>query len=233
MAYRIFLTGANRGLGLEFARQCVERGDWVFATCRHPENASALQALRREHPERLHIAALDVADDESIHRAVGEVQRHTEALDVLINNAGVLYRDERRGSLQRNRLLQAFSVNAVGPLLLTQALLPLLRRGQRPVVFNLSTQMGSLSRKTYGGFYSYSASKAALNMFGRALAADLREEGIIVVLVHPGWVRTDMGGAEAPLDAPTSVSRMLHLLDHLTPEHSGRFFTWEGREHPW
>ncbi len=230
---RIFLTGANRGLGLEFARQLVARGDWVFATCRRPEEATALQSLQQQYPERLQIAPLDISDDGSIHQAAETVRRHTQALDVLLNNAGVLYRDEQLGNLQREPLLHAFSVNAVGPLLLTQALLPLLRQGQRPVVFNLSTQMGSLTRKTYGGYYSYSASKAALNMFGRALAADLRDEGVIVVLVHPGWVRTDMGGPGAPLDAPTSVQGMLRLLDQLTLEDSGRFFTWEGKEHPW
>lgn len=230
---RIFLTGANRGLGLEFARQLLARGDWVFATCRQPEQAAELQALRERYPDRLHLAALDVSDDASIAQAVAAVEGHTDRLDVLINNAGVLYRDEHPGNLQREQLARAFHINAIGPLLLTQALLPLLRRGERPVVFSLSTQMGSLTRKTYGGFYSYSASKAALNMFGRALAADLRDEGIIVVLVHPGWVQTDMGGPEAPLTPEASVGGMLRLLDGLTMDHSGRFFTWEGQEHPW
>ncbi|HEY57847.1 MAG TPA: SDR family oxidoreductase [Anaerolineae bacterium] len=229
----VFLTGANRGLGLEFARQLLERGDWVFATCRHPERAEALRALQQRFPQRLHVAALDVSDEQAIARAATEVAAQTERLDVLINNAGVLYRDEHLGNLRQSQLMHAFAVNAVGPLLLTQALLPLLQKGQRPVVFNLSTQMGSLTRKTYGGYYSYSASKAALNMFGRALAADLRSDGVIVVLVHPGWVRTDMGGAQATLDPPTSVAGMLALLERLKPEDSGRFLTWEGKEHPW
>lgn len=229
----VFLTGANRGLGLAFAQQLLERGDWVFATCRRPEQAEDLRALQQRFPQRLHVAALDVSDEQAITRVAAEVATHTERLDVLINNAGVLYRDERLGDLRQAQLMYAFAVNAVGPLLLTQALLPLLRRGERPVVFNLSTQMGSLTRKTYGGYYSYSASKAALNMFGRALAADLQAEGVIVVLVHPGWVRTDMGGAQALLDPATSVRGMLALLDRLKPEDSGRFLTWEGKEHPW
>ena len=230
---KVFLTGANRGLGLEFVRQLLARGDAIFATCRRPEEAEALQRLQREHPDRLRIAALDVADAQAIARVAAEAAAWSERVDVLINNVGVLYRGERLGELQQEQLMHAFAVNAVGPLLLTQALLPLLQRGERSVVFNISTQMGSLERKTYGSYYSYSASKAALNMFSRALAADLRSEGIIVVAVHPGWVRTDMGGAQAPLDPPTSVSGMLRLLDRLRLEDSGRFFTWEGKEHPW
>lgn len=230
---RIFLTGANRGLGLEFARQLLARGDWVFATCRQPDQAHELRQLQKRYPDRLHIAALDLADEQAIAQIPKTLSQFTDTLDVLINNAGVLHRDERLGALKKDALRYAFEVNAIGPLLLTQALIPWLRRGKRPVVFNLSTQMGSLSRKTYGGYYSYSASKAALNMFGRALAADLRPLGIIVVLVHPGWVRTEMGGPQAPLDPPTSVQGMLHLLEHLTMEDSGRFLTWEGKEHPW
>lgn len=229
----VFLTGSNRGLGLEFARQLLERGDWVFATCRHPDQAKALRTLQQQFPQRLRVAALDVSDEEAIARVAAEAAAETDRLDVLINNAGVLHRDDHLGNLRQAPLMHAFAVNAVGPLLLTQALLPLLRKGRRPVVFNLSTQMGSLTLKNYGGYYSYSASKAALNMFGRALAADLRPEGVIVVLVHPGWVRTDMGGSQAPLDPPRSVAGMLALLERLTPEDSGRFLTWEGKEHPW
>ncbi len=230
---KVFLTGANRGLGLEMARQLLARGDWVLATARRPEQAVALQALARQHPNRLQVLALDVADPRAVQRVAQQAAEATQALDVLINNAGVLFEGERLGHLEAERLCQAFRVNAVGPVLLTQALLPLLQGGRRPVVFNLSTQLASLSKKTFGGYYGYAASKAALNMFTRTLAAELRPQGIIVVAVHPGWVQTDMGGPQAPLQPATSVAGMLRLLDGLTLAHSGGFYTWEGREHPW
>ena len=230
---RIFLTGANRGLGLEFARQLLQRGDTVFATARRPERRGLLRALGERYPQRLHILALDVAQPDAIARAAQQVIRRTDRLDVIINNAGVLHEGEHLGNLDAENLLYAFRVNAIAPVLVVQHLLPLLRRGERPVVFNISTQLASLARKTFGGYYGYSASKAALNMFTRTMAAELRAEGIIVVAVHPGWVRTDMGGPAAPLDPPTSVAGMLRLLDGLTPQHSGGFYTWEGHEHPW
>ncbi len=230
---RVLLTGANRGLGLEWVRQLAARGERVFATCRQPAQATALQEVAREFADRVVVLPMDVSAPESIATAVQQVAQQTAALDVVINNAGVLFEHETIANLQAQHLETACRVNAIGPLMVAQQALPLLRRGHRPVVFNISTMLASLTLKDFGGYYSYSASKAALNMLTRTLAAELRPQGIIVVAVHPGWVRTEMGGPAAPLSPETSVRGMLQLLDGLTLAHSGRFWTWEGREHPW
>ena len=230
---RVLVTGASRGLGLEWVRQLAARGDVVFATCRRPQEADALNALAAQHPNKVKVLAMDVANDDSIAAALQAVAAQTDALDVLINNAGILHEGERITNLRSEGLMQAFRVNAVGPMMVAQRALPLLRRGERPVIFNISPMLASLAQKSGSGYCSYSASKAALNMFTRTLAAGLREEGIIVVAVHPGWVRTDMGGPSAPLTPPQSVRGMMAFLDKLTMAHSGRFWTWEGKEHPW
>ncbi len=229
---RVLVTGANRGLGLAWVRHLAARGDEVFATCRRPEAAAALQALA-EQEEKVHLLPMDVADEESIRTACAQIRRQGAVLDTVINNAGVLYEHETVDTLRPEHLLHACRVNAVGPMLVARAALPLLRPAPRPVIFNVSTMLASLTLKTFSGYYSYSASKAALNMLTRTLAAELRPQGIIVVAVHPGWVRTDMGGPQAPLSPQASVEGMSALLERLTMAHSGRFWTWEGKEHPW
>jgi len=186
-----------------------------------------------EHPDRLSILPLDVMDEASIASAKEMVRTQTDHLDLLINNAGVNPRGERLGDLEAETLLHTFHVNAVGPMMVTQQFLDLLRAGERSKIVNISSQMGSLIQKKSGGSYSYCTSKAALNMLTRALAFDLRSEGIIVVAMHPGWVRTDMGGSHAPLSPAKSVSGMLRVIDRLRPADTGRFLTWRGRKHPW
>ncbi len=230
---RVLLTGANRGLGLEWVRQLAVRGETVFATCRQPEKAKALHDLQRRFPDNIKVFPLDVRSQASIAQAVNAVAAHTNALDVLINNAGILFEHEHITNLQAEHLKVSFQVNAIGPIMLAKQALTLLQRGKRPVVFNVSTMLASLTLKTFSGYYSYSASKAALNMLTRTLAAELRPQKVIVVAVHPGWVRTEMGGPGAPLSPEVSVQGMLRLLDSLTMRHSGRFWTWEGQEHPW
>lgn len=229
----ILITGANRGLGLELTRQTLTEGERVFATCRLPEEARALHSMADEHPDRLSILPLDVTDEASIITAEEMVRTQADHLDILINNAGVNPRGERLGDLEAETLLHTFHVNSVGPMMVTQQFLDLLRAGERSKIVNISSQMGSLIQKKSGGSYSYCTSKAALNMLTRALAFDLRSEGIIVVAMHPGWVRTDMGGNHAPLSPVESVSGMLRVIDRLRPADTGRFLTWRGRKHPW
>ena len=229
----ILITGANRGLGLELTRQTLNEGERLFATCRRPEEAHDLHSMADEHPDRLSILPLDVMDEASIASAKEMVRTQTDHLDLLINNAGVNPPGERLGDLEAETLLHTFHVNAVGPMMVTQQFLDLLRAGERSKIVNISSQMGSLIQKKSGGSYSYCTSKAALNMLTRALAFDLRSEGIIVVAMHPGWVRTDMGGSHAPLSPAKSVSGMLRVIDRLRPADTGRFLTWRGRKHPW
>ncbi|HZV24076.1 MAG TPA: SDR family oxidoreductase [Luteimonas sp.] len=231
---RSLVTGANRGLGLEFVRQLLARGDRVVATCRHPGKATALNALAGEHPGRLHVLPLDVADP----RAIAELQRELllladdgERLDLLVNGAGVLHSGERFGSVSAVNLDDSFRTNAMGPFLLTQALATRLADGAR--VANITSQLGSIANTTRFGTPSYDISKAAQNMATALLAAALRERGIVVVALHPGWVQTDMGGAGATVTPADSVAGLLRVIDGLKQTDSGRFLDWRGQSLPW
>ncbi len=232
---RSFVTGANRGLGLEFVRQLLGRGDRVVATCRHPGKASALNGLAGEHPGRLHVLPLDVADP----RAIAEVARELllldddagDHIDLLVNGAGVLHSGERFGSVGAVNLDDSFRVNAMGPFLLTQALAPRLADGAR--VANITSQLGSIANTTRFGTPSYDISKAAQNMATALLAAALRERGISVVALHPGWVQTDMGGAGATVTPQQSVSGLLRVIAALKPSDSGSFLDWQGHALRW
>lgn len=230
---RIFITGANRGIGLALARAYVERGDTVFAACRQPEAASGLPALQERHAERLSVLALEVTDGASIEAAYRATQARAPALDLLINNAAIYPRGERPGTLDAATLLHAYAVNTVGPLMVAQRFLDLLRAGERPVIANVTSQLGSLARKRSGGDYSYNSSKAALNMLTKALAYDVRPQGIIAIMVHPGWVQTDMGGGGAPLTPEESARGMVSVIDGLTMDDTARYLQWDGRELPW
>ena len=230
---RILITGASRGIGLELARHYLERGDMVLATARNLDEAADLQALAGQHSDRCHLLALDVTDEDAIVAAAAEAGRLIDGLDVLINNAGVFPRNERPETLDAQVLLQTLHTNAVAPLIVVRELLPLLRRGRRPRILNITSQLGSLTRRASGRCYSYCSSKAALNMLTRSLAFDLQDDGIIAVVVHPGWVQTDMGGAHAPVMVGESARGIIALADGLLPEQTSKFLTWDGREHAW
>jgi NAD(P)-dependent dehydrogenase (short-subunit alcohol dehydrogenase family) len=232
---RVMVTGGNRGMGLEFVRQCLVRGDRVFAGCRNPGNAVDLQALSVAHPGRLAILTLDVTDEATIDASVETVRSQVDGLDLLINNAGAYPRGETPATLNATTMLQAFHLNSVAPMIVAQRCLDLLRAGNHPKIVNISSKMGSLwwKEREGGGDYSYCSSKAALNMLTRTLALDLRSEGIIVVALHPGWVQTDMGGNAADLTPAESVGGMLKVIERLTEADTSKFFTWEGREHHW
>jgi len=230
---RVLVTGANRGIGLEFVRQLLVRGARVFAACRQPGKALKLTELAAAHPGRLSVLPLDLDKERSIAELARETTDLTDALDLLINNGGVLVSGERYGELAAKTFAETFTTNVIGPLLLTQALTPLLTRGQSPTVVNLSSDLGSLSKTT--GFYtpSYAVSKAGLNMVTRLLAAQLDEAGVGVISVNPGWVKTDMGGARAPVTPQASVCGMLTLIKGLQQRDSGRFFDYTGAELDW
>ncbi len=232
---RVLITGANRGLGLEFVRQCLARGARVFAGCRNPENAGDLQTLSATYPGQLTILTLDVTDEATIDASVETIRSQVDGLDLLINNAGAFPRGETPTNLDAETMLQAFHLNSVAPMIVAQRCLDLLRAGNQPKIVNISSKMGSLwwKEREGGGDYSYCSSKAALNMLTRTLAFDLRSDGIIVVAMQPGWVQTDMGGGSADLTPTESVGGMLKVIEGLTEAHTSKFYTWEGREHPW
>jgi len=230
---RVLITGASRGLGLEFVRRFAARGARVFATCRDPGQAAALQEVADER-DNVVVLPLDVTDEASIRAAVAAVQADGDGtLDVLVNNAGLSPRGEEFANLDAAAMQGVFAVNAIAPMIVAQHFRPLLVGGDRPRIVNISSSMGSLEKKEYGRHYSYASSKAALNMLTRAAGHDLADEGIIVVALHPGWVQTDLGGTQATLSPRESVEGMIAVIDGLAPADSTRFLTWKGDRHPW
>ncbi|TXH68184.1 MAG: SDR family oxidoreductase [Lysobacteraceae bacterium] len=231
MSRHCLVTGANRGIGLEFARQLLSRGDRVVATCRHPGKATALNTLAGEYPGRLRVLPLDVADAKSRAELTRELPLVCAHIDLLINNAGVLHSGERFGHLSAAYLDDSFRTNTAGPLLLTEALAPFLAEGA--VVANLSSILGSIASTERFGTPSYNISKAAQNMATRLLAHALREKHIIAVALHPGWVQTDMGGDGAQITPVESVGGLLQVIDGLSEEDTGRYLDWRGHALPW
>lgn len=227
------VTGANRGLGLEFARQLLARGDRVIAACRNPGKASALNTLAGEYPGRLRMVPLDVAEPRSHATLVRELPLLTDdhPLDLLINNAGILRGGERFGTVQASDLETSFRTHALGPFLLVQALFPQLADGG--TVANISSEIGSIGLRQEFRTPSYAIGKAAQNMATSLLAPALAIRGIKTVALHPGWVRTDMGGNTAQLTPGDSVAGLLRVIDGLQAGDSGRFLDWQGQPLPW
>ena len=230
---RVLVTGASRGLGLEFVRQLLARGDAVLAACRRPDEASALAGLAAAHPDRLDVRALELTDAASRSALFDRVAAGWGAIDVLINNAGVLEQGERFGQLDAAAFRRAFETNTLAPLLFAEAATPWLAKGRAPVVAYLSSVLGSIGATQ--SFYtpSYSVSKAALNMAVRLAAIPMAEHGIRSVALHPGWVKTDMGGPAAPLEAPESVAGLLRVIDTLPADARGDFIDYRGETLPW
>ena len=232
MSERIVITGANRGLGLELARAYVATGCEVIAGCRRPADAPELRAVTPS------AYAIDTGDERSI--AVFAEIAGAGVVDVLYNNAGVDagafgVADGERDVLQLSatHFEQEMRVNALGPMLLTRALLTALRRSERPRIVNVSSQIGSMVTSAgLGRDVGYAASKAALNMITVKLAWRLRGDGITAITLHPGHLRTAMGRAGADLDPDVAARSIKHLVDGLTVAESGRFYRWDGTEHP-
>ena len=221
------ITGANRGLGLEFARQLSTRKDEtrIIATAREVEKATDLSRLVHD------VIPLDVADPRSIERLPDLIK--DRPIDILINNAGIGSKSNSIEKLDHEELARVFSVNSVGPMLVTRALLPNLRAGQRKTVFNISSQLGSITNNHGGSSYGYRASKAALNMLTVSLSNELKKDGFTCVVAHPGWVQTDMGGPNATLKPEESISALLKVIDGLKPDDTGKFFNYDGKTLPW
>ena len=238
-AANALVTGANRGLGLALVRALLARGDRVVATCRHPGKATELNRLAGEHPGRLRVLPLDVTDPKShaeLARELPLVLDDGDApggarLDLLVNNAGVLHSGERFGRVGAANLEDSFRTNAMGPFLVAQALAPLLAEGAR--VANLSSVLGSIAGTTRFGTPSYDISKAAQNMATVLLAHALRERGVVVLALHPGWVQTEMGGKEATVAPEDAAAGLLRVIDGASPDDSGRFLDWRGAALPW
>jgi NAD(P)-dependent dehydrogenase (short-subunit alcohol dehydrogenase family) len=216
----ILITGANRGIGLEMARQYSQRGDEVIAVCRN--SSPQLDGLGVRV-----IANIDVASDTSVGELAGRLKG--KAIDRLVNNAGILERNTL-DAFDADSIERQFRVNAIAPLRVTTALLPNLGRGCG--VFIITSRMGSIEDNSSGGSYGYRMSKAAVNMAGKSLSVDLKEQGIGVFLLHPGWVSTDMTG-NTGINVEQSASGLIERMDSLGPGQTGTFWHQEGYELPW
>uniref|UniRef100_A0A8B9SRU7 C-factor n=1 Tax=Anas platyrhynchos TaxID=8839 RepID=A0A8B9SRU7_ANAPL len=242
-ARTVLLTGSNRGIGLELVKQLLggpRPPAWIFATCRDPEGPPG-----SESPFSV---TADVANPSAIADAakIVEGKLNGAGLNLLINNAGI-YAQVSLETVDSEEMIRAYRTNAVGPLLMAQAFLPLLKKAaqnstekglscSKAAIINISTVMGSI-QKTSESFFkpviSYRCSKAALNMLTKCQALTYGEAGILCVALHPGWVKTDMGTQEADLTVDTSVRGLLSVLPVLSEKHSGNLLNWEGKVIPW
>lgn len=221
----VLVTGANRGIGLEFVRQYKEDGWEVIATCRDPDKADDLKALKAE------VHRLDVADFREIAALGGRLA--DRQIDVLVNNAGIYGGQQSFGCTDPDEWARVLRINTMAPMKMAEAFAGHMTRSQRRVIASVSSKMGSMDDNSSGGVYLYRSSKAALNAVNKSLALDLKDRGIVCIVLNPGWVKTDMGGSAAPLAVQPSVAGMRRIIDGATQAHSGRFFNYDGAEIPW
>ncbi len=229
----VLITGSNRGLGLEWVRQYAVQQWRVYATCRHPEQADELHALAAQRPQ-VSVHRLDVTDAAQIAALAAGLAG--APLDVLVNNAGVYFERWGRDPLGRidyARWRESFDVNTLGAMRMSEALVEPLARGGQRLVITATSHMGSIAEIPQGRDYAYRSSKAALNAAMKGLAYELGERGIGVLLVHPGWVRTRMGGGQGRLTPQQSVADMRRLAERFEPSMSAVFYRHDGSIIPW
>jgi NAD(P)-dependent dehydrogenase (short-subunit alcohol dehydrogenase family) len=225
----VLITGANRGIGLEFTKQYATDGWQVLACCRHPQSAMALQALAKSH-NNIKIYGLDVADFAQIDALA--LQLKLESIDLLINNAGV-YPSSSFGDVDYDAFAAGFKINSMAPLKMSEAFVQHVTRSQLKQIATLSSKMGSIDDNGSGESYSYRASKCAVNMVMKSLSIDLKPYGISVVTLHPGWVQTDMGGSNAMINTETSVTGMRQMIANTNLGTTGRFMAYDGKPINW
>lgn len=234
----VLITGTNRGLGLEFTRQYTADGWRVLACCRKPDEAEALHSLAAARPSDMRIFPLDVTDFSAIDDLADQLRG--EPIDLLLNNAGAMgpkpseqkANGQLFGSINYDIWQDIIRINTFAPVKMAEAFMDHVAAGTQKKIVSISSVLGSIA-ETYGNFYAYRTSKAALNMAMASLSKDLAARGIIVAVFCPGWVKTDMGGPSALIDPQESVSAMRKVIAGLSMEDSGRFFNYDGPEIPW
>lgn len=225
----LFITGANRGIGLEYVKQYAEEGWRVLASCRNPADASALQALANTHAN-IELHAIDIANFDQIE-ALGR-KLIDQPIQLLINNAGI-YPESSFRTIDYAKWMEAFKVNAMSTLKLAEVFIPHLVKAGNAKLVAMTSKMGSIDDNTSGGEYIYRSSKTALNMVMKSLSIDLNKYGVSVAVLHPGWVRTDMGGPNGLIDAKTSVQGLRKVIGMLSLDNSGKFYAYDGKEIAW
>jgi NAD(P)-dependent dehydrogenase (short-subunit alcohol dehydrogenase family) len=224
----VMITGASRGIGLEFVRQYAAQGWKVLAACRNPAGAADLNKLTGD----ISVFALDVDDDRSIQQLAERLKG--VPIDVLINNAGISGREAGTlGSIDRNVFQKVLNTNSISPVMVTQALVDNVAAGQQRKIVGITSRLGSIELNDGGGMYGYRASKAALNAAWKSLSLDLKSKKVTCVVFHPGWVQTDMGGKSAPVTPKDSVAGMSKVIAGLKASDNGKFFNYDGAPLAW
>lgn len=227
----VVITGANRGIGLELTRRFAAKAERVIACCRNPARASSLNQLATDSKGKVQTKTLDVTDYSGVKALAAQL--NGQGVDVLINNAGILgpRPDSRVQNVQAWR--QVLEVNTIAPLKVAEAFFDNLRGGRRKLIVNLTSKMGSVGDNGSGSAYIYRSSKAGLNAVMKSLAMDTADEDFTVLLLHPGWVKTDMGGPDALIDVSTSVDGLMAIIDAANPSQTGSFLDYDGTVIPW
>lgn len=229
----LLITGANRGIGLEFVRQYAAEGWRVFACCRKPAAADLLNRLVNQFPDRIQAHALDVTAHQQIEQLAQTLTG--QPIDLLINNAGVYPPDrgDAFGKTDYAAWQHAFEVNTMAPLKMTEAFIKQVARSELKTIVTITSKMGSVTDNRGGGSYIYRSSKAGVNIVVKSLSIDLNPQKIIAVVLHPGWVKTDMGGPGALITTEQSVTGMRRVIGNLTLQDSGKFYAFDGQIVPW
>ena len=228
---RILITGANRGLGLEFVERYLESGDDVMASYRNEDSSFDLIKMSNER-SNLKLLQLDVSSNKSLNSFAENLG--DSPIDIFINNAGVYGpRNSSFGNVDEENWIPAIKINAIAPILLTQLIIKNIRSGADKKLIFVTSKMGSIDDNKGGGAYVYRSSKTALNAVVKSLSVDLENEGIVVALIHPGWVKTDMGGPNALIDKDTSVRGMTGVISNLDISSTGNFYNYDGSIIPW
>lgn len=240
------ITGASKGLGFEWCKQLGKLGYEVILTARDFDTASDAAQILSDQGISVHPAVLDVTNENQIQELAYWVQGKFGKLDLLVNNAGVNSKTRAQGDkdiLEKNLILEALDsteilamieINAIAPIFIARAFQSLLAASESPKIIQIGSWLGSIDEKNTGGNYGYAVSKSALNMMNRALAFDLLDDRIICVVVNPGWVQTDMGGEHAQFTTAHAVSNLINnVVNKIKLSDTGKFFNYDGAEHPW
>ncbi|XP_034489836.1 C-factor [Drosophila innubila] len=244
----ILITGCNRGLGLGLVKafnSLPEPPQHLFTTCRNLEQATELNDLAKKH-SNIHVLEIDLKNFDEYEKLVGKIADITKdaGLNVLFNNAGIATKSVRIGATKQQDLLDTLQTNTVAPIMLAKSCLPLLKKASlvneargmgvnRAAIINMSSILGSIQLNADGGMYAYRTSKAALNAATKSMSIDLRDQKILCVSLHPGWVRTDMGSNNAPLEVATTTKQIVDTICKLNESHNGGFYQYDGAQLPW
>ena len=227
----VLITGANRGLGLGFVKSFLAKNINVICTTRNIAGSKELLGCKKKYPNNLEILELDLLEENSENTLSDLIS--DKPVDIFINNAGVGNSNQRFGVVSSKPWLEVLKVNLIAPLTVTQSIIENIKKGSEKKIYFLSSQLGSIEDNTSGGMYIYRSSKTALNQVVKSLSVDLKPIGITVISLHPGWVKTDMGGPNAPVSIDESVKGMMKVIDTTDIGNTGTFLNYDGKELPW